>query len=59
MIGGVYDENSFASSFPVDEQIYLEEVWKLSEDGIFLEQIKRSSGIIIMRDEILSVELFK
>lgn len=59
MIGGVYDENSFASSYPVEEQIYLEEVWKLSKDGIFLEQIKRSSGIIIMRDEILSVELFK
>lgn len=58
-IGGVYDEDSFASSYPAEEQIYLEKVWKLDKEGIFLRQIDRTEGIIIMRDEILSIEFFK
>jgi len=59
MVGGVYDEQSFASSFPAEEQIYLEKVWKINEEGVFLEQIDRSEGIIVTRDEISSVEFFK
>ena len=32
-IGGRFDRKSFASSYPADEQIYIEEVWRLDEDG--------------------------
>jgi len=31
LIGGRYETESFASSFPHEEQLYLEEVWKLSD----------------------------
>ena len=41
-IGGMYNENSFSSSYPSNEQIYLEQVWKLDSDGVFLETIERS-----------------
>jgi len=58
-IGGKFDRDSFASSYPSEEQIYLEEVWKLDQHGKFLEPIERSKGIIIIGSEILSVELFK
>ena len=58
-IGGRFDENSSASSFPAKEQIYIEEVWELDENGKFIEPIKRSAGIIVLSNEILSVELFK
>ncbi len=58
-IGGKYDENSFASSSPAEEQIYLEEVWRLDKKGAFIEPTERSKGMIIFKEEILSVEFFK
>ena len=58
-IGGVYGPKSFASSYPVQEQIYLEKAWKLDAEGRFLNQIERTSGIIILADDIRSVELFE
>lgn len=58
-IGGRFDTDSFASSYPAEEQIYLEEVWKLDEGGRFVEPIERSRGILILGKEILSVEFFE
>jgi len=58
-IGGKYDKNSFSSSYPSEEQIYLEEVWKLDKDGKFIEPIERSKGIIVLGEEILAIEFFK
>jgi hypothetical protein len=56
-IGGMFGLNSFASSAPAKEQIYLEEHWVLNEDGGFDRRAEQSSGIIILSSEILSVEL--
>ena len=58
-IGGRFDVQSFASSDPADEQIYLEAVWVLDEQGRFLRPVERSRGIIIMKDEIRAVEFFE
>jgi len=58
-IGGRFDTNSFASSGPAEEQIYLEEVWELDEKGRFIEPIERSEGIIILGEDITAVEFFK
>jgi hypothetical protein len=58
-IGGRFGLNSFASSNPADEQIYLEEVWILDDKDRFLSEVEHSRGIIIMNDEILAVELFE
>jgi len=58
-IGGKFAKNSFASSYPSEEQIYLEEVWTLDENGKFKEPLKRSGGIIILGKEILAVEFFR
>lgn len=58
-IGGKFGEESFASSFPAEEQIYMEEVWELDEEGKFKIPIERSAGIIVLADEISSIELFK
>ncbi|MFH1942657.1 MAG: DUF6338 family protein [bacterium] len=58
-IGGIYDKNSYTSSYPVEEQIYLEEVWTLDENGKFIEPIKRSNGILIMDGQISSIEFFR
>ena len=59
-IGGRFDRKSFASSYPADEQIYIEEVWQLDEEGKFQSdgQVERSQGILVLRDDILAVEFF-
>jgi hypothetical protein len=59
LIGGRYQEKSYASSYPAEEQIYLEQVWRLDENGKFLEAIGRSKGIIIFNSEITAVEFFE
>lgn len=58
-IGGKFNYKSFASSNPAEEQIYLEEVWKLDDDGKFLGAVERTKGIIILSAEILSIEFFE
>lgn len=58
-IGGYYGPNSFASSFPNPEQIYIEQVWKLSEAGEFLTPIERSGGAIIPFTDCQFIEFFE
>lgn len=58
-IGGKFDINSFASSYPSKEQIYLEEVWELDEEGKFIQPLERSNGIVILGEEIIAVEFFE
>jgi len=58
-IAGKYDVNSFASSAPSEEQIYLEEEWMLNSDDGFERPVEQSAGVIILSSEILSIELFK
>ena len=40
-------------------EAFIEEVWKLDEDGRFIEPIERSKGIIILGKEISSIEFFQ
>ena len=57
-IGGWFGIESFASSDPADEQIYLEEVWILDEAGRFVSPVERSRGIIIVKQQIRAAEFF-
>lgn len=58
-IGGFFGDNSYASSFPAKEQIYLEEVWNLDAHGEFTTKINQTHGIIIMGSDISSIAFFK
>lgn len=57
-IGGRYSINSFASSAPAVEQLYLEETWHLNEEGGFDRVKEDSAGVIILTADIATVELF-
>jgi hypothetical protein len=57
-IGGRYDVKSFASSFPNDEQLYLEEVWDLDPQGRFLSRIGRTRGIMVSCQDLYGIEFF-
>ena len=58
MIGGLYSKDSFASSYPDKEQIYLEEVWRVDNNGAFISKVDRTKGIVIIGEDISSIEFF-
>jgi hypothetical protein len=58
-IGGRFDTQSFASSFPADEQIYIEEVWQLDSKGRFKRKVDDSRGLIISREDFEAIEFFQ
>lgn len=58
-VGGRYDTNSFASSAPHPEQLYLQETWHVNADGGF-DRIKESTaGIIVNVADVACVEFFQ
>ncbi|WP_183075967.1 DUF6338 family protein [Salmonella enterica] len=57
--GGYYGGQSFASNSPEPEQIYLEKHWALDDDGDFDHELTDTLGIIILTNEIESVEFIK
>ncbi|MEY0489128.1 DUF6338 family protein [Proteus terrae] len=58
-IAGKFSINSFASSSPEPEQLYLEEHWVLNDDGGFERPRVETLGILILSSEIESIEFFK
>jgi hypothetical protein len=56
-IAGKYAGESFASSSPAVEQLYLEETWILNDKGGFMRAKKRTAGVLIMASDISFVEL--
>jgi len=59
LIGGLYGGRSFASSFPQLQDIYLEEVWQIDEQGCFKSKIDNSKGVLISKDFFDYIELFE
>lgn len=57
--GGYYGSNSFSSSSPEPAQIYLEKHWALDNDGDLDHELKDTLGIIILTNDIESVDLIK
>lgn len=55
-IGGSYGANSFASSYPYEEQIYIDEEWIINEYGGFERIVEQTNGIIIFLKNADSVE---
>lgn len=60
IVGGYYGENSFTSSSPSPEQIYLEQSWVIKDDGSRFERAKNDTqGILIMETQISYIEFKK
>jgi hypothetical protein len=59
LIGGLYHENSFSSSYPEKEDLYIKEVWKVNKNGKFIEKINGTEGMLINYDIINYIELFE
>jgi hypothetical protein len=57
-VGGFYGVGSFASSYPEPQDLFLEEAWRLTLDGAFLERLNGSRGVLLRREDIEVLELF-
>jgi hypothetical protein len=58
VIAGLYGGNSFASSFPAPEDLYLEKICRLSAEGEIEGLADFSRGGIIRMENVESLELF-
>ncbi|MFT6348341.1 MAG: hypothetical protein ACJAYB_001347 [Psychromonas sp.] len=57
-IAGKYASDSFSSSYPAAEQIYLEECWHLADDDSFDKPRGGTAGILIASSQIKTIEFF-
>ncbi|MHB9148349.1 MAG: DUF6338 family protein [Candidatus Amoebophilus sp.] len=57
-IGGIFFDKSYVSSYPLPEQIYLEEAWELDENNRFKQAAKGTKGVIIIGKDISTLEFF-
>lgn len=55
-MGGYFGQYSLASSFPTTSQVYVEEAWRLNEDGTFGERVESTVGAIVNLEECELVE---
>jgi len=58
VIAGLYGGNSFASSFPAEEDLYLEKICRLSAQGEIEGIAEFSRGGIISMENVETLELF-
>jgi hypothetical protein len=58
MVGGFWDPHSYASAFPNERDIYLSQVYKVNDEGAFLEEQKRTKGLWIKDESIAYIEFF-
>jgi hypothetical protein len=59
VVAGLYGQNSFASSFPAEEDIYLERLCELSAEGKILRLSMRSLGAIIRMENVRLMEFIE
>jgi hypothetical protein len=58
VVGGFFGGKSSASSYPINQQIYVEEVWELGDNYEFLDKVDQTNGAIINKEDCNVIELF-
>ena len=58
-LGGYFGKNSYAASSPNAQQIDVEEVWRLDEDGKFIERIEGSEEAIVNSEDCELIQFFE
>ena len=58
VVGGIFGQDSFASSYPEPGHIYIQELWQIDAQGQFVEQQLGSPGILLRPDDYRYVKVF-
>jgi hypothetical protein len=56
-VGGWFGNDSFASAYPEPQDVFLEEAWRLTEDGTPDEPVPGSRGLLLRQDDVELLEL--
>lgn len=59
VMAGLFGQNSFASSFPQQRDLYIEKLLRLDEHGHVVELIEQSAGALVMMDEVERIQFFE
>jgi hypothetical protein len=59
IIGGLYADKSAASSYPEEEDLYLQEIWEIGSAGNFKKPIDGTMGLLVNCRSVDYIELFK
>ena len=59
LLAGLYGMNSFASSYPDEEDLFLEKTCTLSADGKISGLVQLSEGVILRMSEVRVIEFFR
>jgi hypothetical protein len=57
-IGGKFARKSFASTYPIPKDLYIEEIWSLNESYGFEEKLEQTNGMLITENEISTIEFY-
>ena len=58
VLGGLYTGESFASSYPEPQEIFLSEVWRVDENGRFQNKIEETKGVLVNHEVIEYLEFY-
>ena len=58
-IGGLFGSSSYATSYPNEGHLYIEELWDLDANGAFRERIEGTQGVILRPEDYQFVEIFE
>lgn len=58
-VGGFFAGQSYASSYPSEEQIYIQQQWMLGEDDEFLKPVDQSEGVLLNGRDIKTLEFYE
>jgi len=56
-VGGLFGPSSNASFYPEAQDLYLEQAWRLDNDGRFIDLVEGTRGLLIRRDDVEVLEL--
>jgi len=58
-IGGFFGRESYASSYPTEAEIYVENIWRVDENGRFAENVEGNAGMIIRYADCHMMEFYR
>lgn len=56
MLGGYFGEKSYASTYPQQPEIYVEETWRVDSRGEFFEKVEGTLGMVIRQADCERLE---
>jgi len=58
-VAGLFGPNSNASLYPEAQDLYMEQAWRLDEEGRFMQALEGSRGLLLRREDAAIIEFLE